>query len=98
MKLTRYFFVVAVSTALATGLTGCLSQDEFLEEHSYKFDDQTFYQSESDMELALNGCYRQIQSLMMGQTHGSHSWMIGESDWTHIVKKEEMIIFQIGIH
>ena len=72
MKLTRYFFVVAVSTALATGLTGCLSQ-----EHSYKFDDQTFYQSESDMELALNGCYRQIQSLMMGQTHGSHSWMIG---------------------
>ena len=28
MKLTRYFFVVAVSTALATGLTGCLSQDE----------------------------------------------------------------------
>ena len=54
MKLTRYFFVVAVSTALATGLTGCLSQDEFLEEHSYKFDDQTFYQSESDMELALN--------------------------------------------
>ena len=77
MKLTRYFFVVAVSTALATGLTGCLSQDEFLEEHSYKFDDQTFYQSESDMELALNGCYRQIQSLMMGQTHGSHSWMIG---------------------
>ena len=49
MKLTRYFFVVAVSTALATGLTGCLSQDEFLEEHSYKFDDQTFYQSESDM-------------------------------------------------
>ena len=42
MKLTRYFFVVAVSTALATGLTGCLSQDEFLEEHSYKFDDQTF--------------------------------------------------------
>ena len=38
MKLTRYFFVVAVSTALATGLTGCLSQDEFLEEHSYKFD------------------------------------------------------------
>ena len=43
MKLTRYFFVVAVSTALATGLTGCLSQDEFLEEHSYKFDDQTFY-------------------------------------------------------
>lgn len=77
MKLTRYFFVVAVSTALATGLTGCLSQDEFLEEHSYKFDDQTFYQSESDMELALNGCYRQIQSLMMGQTHGAHSWMIG---------------------
>ena len=29
------------------------------------------------MELALNGCYRRIQSLMMGQTHGAHSWMIG---------------------
>lgn len=77
MKLKKYFLAVAVGAALTTGLTGCLSQDEFLEEHSYKFDDQTFYQSESDMELGLNGCYRMIQSLMMGQTHGGHSWMLG---------------------
>lgn len=77
MNLKKYIFSVAIGTLVATGFTGCLSQDEFLEEHSYKFDDQTFYQSESDMELGLNGCYRLIQSLMMGQTHGIHSWMIG---------------------
>ena len=30
-----------------------------------------------NLRLLETGTYRQIQSLMMGQTHGSHSWMIG---------------------
>lgn len=77
MKLQRYLLTVAVGTALTVGFVGCAGQDEFLEEHSYQYDDQTFYQSESDIEMALNGCYQMIQSLMMGQTHGGHSWILG---------------------
>lgn len=77
MKFKKYIFIVAVGAFATAGLVGCMSQDEFLEEKSYTFNDQTFYQSEEDMEMGLNGCYRMIQSLMMGQTHGSHSWMIG---------------------
>lgn len=76
MKFNKYIVAMAIGSALTVGLSGCQSQDEFLKEHSYKFDGSTFYQSESDMEMGLNGCYRMIQSLMMGQTHGWHSWMI----------------------
>lgn len=76
MKLNKYLLSIAVGTTLTVGFTGCQSQDEFLTEHSYKFDDQTFYTSEADMEMGLNGCYKLIQSLMMGQTHDRHSWMI----------------------
>ncbi len=76
MKLKKYLLFAFAGTSLVASFTGCQSEDEFLTEHSYKFDDQTFYRSQSDMEMALNGCYRQLQSLMMGQTHGGHSWMI----------------------
>ncbi len=76
MKFNKYLLAVLVGASLTTGFTGCQSEDEFLTEHSYTFNDQTFYTSESDMEMGLNACYRQIQSLMMGQTHGGHSWMI----------------------
>ena len=76
MKLNRFFYILTAVSVSATTFTGCLSQDEFLTEHSYNMDGSTFYQSENDMEMGLNGCYRKIQSLMMGQTHGLHSWMI----------------------
>lgn len=76
MKIKKYILMAFSATALIAGLAGCQGADEFLTEHSYKFDDQTFYTSQADMEMGLNACYRQIQSLMMGQTHGGHSWMI----------------------
>lgn len=76
MKFNRYLLTMLVGASLTAGFTGCLSEDEFLTEHSYTFNDQTFYTSQSDMEMGLNACYRQVQSLMMGQTHGGHSWMI----------------------
>lgn len=72
----QHVFGMTASLVVAVSLTGCLSQNEFLEEHSYNLDSSTFYKSESDMEMGLNGCYEKIQSLMMGQTHGGHSWMI----------------------
>ena len=61
MKFSKYLLAVLVGVSLTTGFTGCQSEDESLTEHSYTFNDQTFYTSESDMEMGLNACYRQIQ-------------------------------------
>ncbi len=76
MKFYKYLSAILIGASCIAGFSGCQGEDEFLTEKSYNFDDQTFYTSESDMNMALNACYRMIQSLMMGQTHGGHSWMI----------------------
>lgn len=76
MKFNKYLLAAFIGASLTVGFTACQSDDDFLQEKSYTFNDQTFYTSQSDMEMGLNSCYRQLQSLMMGQTHGYHSWMI----------------------
>lgn len=45
MKFNKYLLAVLVGASLTTGFTGCQSEDEFLTEHSYTFNDQTFYTS-----------------------------------------------------
>ncbi len=74
MKIKKYLLIVFAGTTLISGLSSC--DNDFLAEDSFTFNDQTFYSSETELELALNPCYGMIQALMMGQTHGHHSYMI----------------------
>lgn len=76
MKLNKYIFAFVAGTSVAFGLTGCQSDDDFLVEHSYKYDSGAFYNTEDEMEEAVNPCYREVQYLVQGQTHGTHSWML----------------------
>ena len=80
MKFNKYLLSVLIGTSLTTGFTGC-NDGEFLEEHSYNFDSNAFYTSESDMEMALNACYQEVQYMVMGVAHGLHSWMLMGIDY-----------------
>jgi hypothetical protein len=89
MKLNKYIFAFVAGASVVFGLTGCQSDDDFLTEHSYKYDDNGFYNSQDEIEEAINPCYREVQYLVQGQTHGGHSWMLmgwgddtfGEGGW-----------------
>ena len=72
MNMKKYLLILC---ALAVAVS-CVKDDKFLEEHSYTYDDNSFYTSESDMIMALTPCYANMEYLMMGQTHGNHSWML----------------------
>jgi|GEM_PF-142774 len=76
MKLYK-FIAAFVAVAMIGGLvTGCMKDDEFLEEHSYAYDDGTFYNYESTLEMGLAACYAEVEYLMMGNSHEKHSWML----------------------
>ncbi len=75
MKFNRFLASIVAGTALLGGLVGCNDED-FIEEHSYKYDDGSFYTSESDMEMGIAACYAEMQYLMYGNMHTAHSWMI----------------------
>lgn len=73
MKISKYFLFVFAAAALATG---CTKDDDFLEEKSWNFDDQGFYNSESEIDMGMNACYAQVQYLLQGQPQGLHSLQI----------------------
>lgn len=73
MKMNKIF--AGILAVALVGFTGCNDED-FLKEHSYNYDDNSFYNSESDMVMALNPCYNTIEYLMLGEAHGFHSWML----------------------
>lgn len=75
MKINRLFSAIAAVAVLLGGVTSC-NDDDFLEEHSYNYDDNSFYRSESDMEMGLAACYAEEQYLIYGNMHTSHSWML----------------------
>lgn len=75
MKINRIIACILAGAALILGFTGC-DDDKFLEERSYSFDDNTFYNTESDMEMGIASCYAKAEYLMLGQMHGNHSWML----------------------
>lgn len=73
--MNRIFVALVTGFAAMCCLVSC-NDDKFLEEHSYNYDDGSFYASESDMVMGLAPCYANMEYLMMGQTHGNHSWIL----------------------
>lgn len=76
MKVTKHILGIVVLGAMTLTQTGCQSDADFLEEHSYKFDDQGMFNSENEIEMAINSCYNKVNYLVLGQTHGYHSYML----------------------
>jgi hypothetical protein len=76
MKLYNYIFSVLAGAAVAFAFSSCNSDDDFLKEHSYTYDSGGFYSTEEEMQEAVNPCYREVQYLVQGQSHGIHSWML----------------------
>ena len=68
--------VVAALIAASTAFTSCLSDEEFLDEKSWEWSDDTYFSSEAAITYALNACYAEQEYLMAGNSHGQHSWMI----------------------
>ena len=75
MKINKIFAGIVAGTVALAGFTGC-NDEEFLKEHSYNYDDNSFYNTESDIVMALNPCYNTVEYLMLGEPHGTHSYAI----------------------
>lgn len=76
MKINKFLFTVVASASLMIGFTGCNGDDDFLEEHSYKYDDAGFYNTKEELEEGVNPLYRQVGYLYQAQCYSGHSWMI----------------------
>lgn len=66
---------IAAAAVLSGSFVACSNDEEFLKEKSYKFDDNTFYNTEKDMEMGLTSCYQLVQYMMTGAMRTYHSWM-----------------------
>ena len=84
MKLNKFLLSTLVGASLTVGFTSC-NDGDFLEEHSYNLDSNTFYYSENDIEMALNSCYGQVQYMVMGVMHNQHSWNLMGIDYDTFV-------------
>lgn len=74
MKTRR--ILLAASVAALFSLAGCMSDEDFLKEKSFVADDQSYFTSEAAVTYALNSCYAGVEYLMVGNSHGQHSWML----------------------
>lgn len=75
MNINKILSSIVAGVVVLGGLTGC-NDEEFLKEHSYNYDDNSFYNSESDIKMALNPCYNTVEYLMLGEPHGQHSYAV----------------------
>lgn len=76
MKLTKQILGIVALGAMALTQTACQSDSDFLKEHSYKQDDSGMFNSENEVAMAINSCYQKVNYLVLGQTHGYHSYML----------------------
>ena len=76
MKLTKQILGIVALGAMALTQTACQSDSDFLKEHSYKQDDSGMFNSENEVAMAINSCYQEVNYLVLGQTHGYHSYML----------------------
>ncbi len=76
MKLTKQILGIVALGAMTLAQTACQSDSDFLKEHSYKFDDQGVFNTENEVAMAINSCYKEVNYLVLGQTHGYHSYML----------------------
>ena len=71
----KYLFIL-----FALVLAVSCNDKEFLEEHSYSNDSQSFYQSERAMEIGLASCYSEVQYLIFGN-FSNWSTLTGDSGY-----------------
>lgn len=76
MKLTKQILGIVALGAMALTQTACQSDSDFLKEHSYKQDDSGMFNTENEVAMAINSCYKEVNYLVLGQTHGYHSYML----------------------
>lgn len=76
MDVRKYIFGTVTAAVILAGVTGCESDDRFLEEKSYTLNTSTFYNSPADIEMALNYGYARIQYMLMGVMHNNCSWLL----------------------
>ena len=62
--------------AIVLALASCVKDDTFLQEEYFSSSDDSYFTSEASIVQALNACYRHIEYLLVGQSHGQHSWML----------------------
>ena len=62
--------------AVVLALASCVKDNEFLQEEYFSSSDANYFTSEANIIQSLNACYRHIEYLMVGQSHGQHSWML----------------------
>ncbi|MBQ9311012.1 MAG: RagB/SusD family nutrient uptake outer membrane protein [Bacteroidales bacterium] len=74
MESVRIFSAIAIAF-LAVAASSC-NDDKFLEEEYFSSSDATYFKSEANIIQSLNACYRHVEYLMVGQSHGQHSWML----------------------
>ena len=75
MNINKILSSIVAGVVVLGGFTGC-NDEEFLKEHSYNYDDNSFYNSESDIKMALNPCYNTVEYLILGEPHGQHSYAV----------------------
>lgn len=75
MKISKIILSIVAICGLVA-FTGCQKDEDFITEHSYNWDDNTFYNTESDIIMGLNAAYATMEYLMAGNSHGQHSWML----------------------
>lgn len=62
--------------AIVLAVASCVKDDEFLKEEYFSSGDANYFTSEANIAQSLNACYRHVEYLMVGQSHGQHSWML----------------------
>ena len=70
MKVTKQILGIIALGAVTLTQTACQSDSDFLKEHSYKNDDSGMFNTQNEIEMGINSCYREVQYLILGQTHG----------------------------
>ena len=68
MKLTKQILGIVALGAMALTQTACQSDSDFLKEHSYKQDDSGMFNSENEVAMAINSCYKEVNYLVLGLT------------------------------
>lgn len=100
MKLKKYLAGTFICTLFLMGTTGC--DNDFLKEKSYTLNTSTFYNTPSDLDMAINYLHQKIQYLMLGQAGEHNAMMTGigldtftstngnfiTSDWTQMTPSE----------
>lgn len=68
--------IILALAACATLVSVSSCSKDFLDEHSYKFDVNGFYNTQEEITMGLNACYSEVSYMMTGCQRTYHSYMI----------------------